>query len=135
MPNLFRYRCNCGNVFNAPYELTNCEKCGAPFDKNRYGVLQLYRMGHMLGAAAGMGIYIDNVPFGHVGCTETVKVLVPFGEHKLHLTLGMSRKCTDLNFVLTPQQPIFYAKGRIKAGFWTNTIIIEPSKPEEMPPA
>ncbi len=135
MSNMYRFRCNCGQVFNAPEGTANCSKCGAPLMTANCGVVQLYRMGSPIGVAAGMGVYIDNVPYGHIGNTESTRIVLPFGTHTLHMTLGMTRKCKDLQFTITPEQNYFYAKAHIKPGFWSNTVVIEAAKPEEMPQA
>ena len=45
----------------------------------------------------------------------------------------MNRRCQDLTFTLTPQAPIVYAKVYMKAGVFSNTFIIEPAMPHEMP--
>lgn len=135
MSDMYRFRCNCGNVFNAPVGTTNCNKCGAPLMTDNCGCLQVYRMGSPIGVAVGMGVYIDNVPYGHLGTCESSRIVLPYGEHLIHMTIGMCRKCTDLRVNITPEQPYICVKAHIKPGFWTNTVVIEPARPEEMPQA
>ena len=128
----FRVKCpQCGQVqdINGPVPC----KCGAQLAPQQ-GELRLYRMGNFMGAAAGFGVYIDEQPFGHIGNRETVAYSLPFGTHRIHVAQGMSRKCNDIMVTLSPANPFGYLKVRIKPGFWTNSFVLEPSTPEEMPP-
>lgn len=127
-----RIKCTqCGNVYDIN-GATPCPKCNtvmSPFP----GTVQVYRMGSPIGVAAGYGVYINGHPFGHIANTETVTYSLPFGTYTFHMTCGMTRKCTDLTVNLTPETPVGYLKAHIKPGFWTNSIVIEPSNPAEMP--
>ncbi len=58
---------------------------------------------------------------------------VPFGTHNVRMTAGMSRKCVDMTLTLTPQAPVGYLKAHIKPGFISNTVVIEPAMPQDMP--
>lgn len=131
-----RVKCpNCGHVMNLAGDST-CPKCSAPLSENAYrgeGMVQLYRMGSPIGVAVGYGLYLDDAPMGHLANTETVFIPVSFGQHKLHVTCGMTRKCQDLIFTVSPEKPHICAKARIKAGFWSNTVIVEEAAPSEMP--
>ena len=127
-----RVKCpKCGNVVDIT-DYIPCSKCGAQLGPVG-GAIQVYRMGNPIGIAAGFGIYIDGQPYGHLGNAESVCISVPFGTHTIHMTQGMNRKCTDLTVTLTPQAPIAYMKAHIRMGFWSNTIVIEPSTPDQMP--
>ena len=83
--------------------------------------------------AIGFGVYIDGQPCGHIGNKETVSYSVPFGTHNVRMTAGMSRKCVDMTLTLTPQAPVGYLKAHIKPGFISNTVVIEPAMPQDMP--
>ena len=132
MNGLFRIKCpQCGHVLdiNGP---TPCPKCGAqlaPFGAS----LKVYRMGSPIGVAVGYGVYINDMPWGHIANKETVTYTLPFGTYKIHMTCGMTRKCKDIIVTLTPEAPAGFLKARIKPGFWTNCIVIEPSNPADMP--
>jgi hypothetical protein len=110
-----------------------CGRCGTPISFAGMGMVQIYRMGSPVGIAVGYGIYLDGQPFGHIANKKSIRIPVPFGMHTLHITCGMTRRCQDLTFTLTPQAPVAYVKAHIKMGVWSNTIIIEPAMPSEMP--
>lgn len=110
-----------------------CGRCGTPISFAGMGMVQIYRMGSPVGIAVGYGIYLDGQPFGHIANKKSIRIPVPFGTHTLHITCGMTRRCQDLTFTLTPQAPVVYVKAHIKMGVWSNTIIVEPAMPSEMP--
>lgn len=129
----FRVKCpRCGEVQNI-YGDIQCGKCGAPVSVQQPGMLQLYRMGNFYGVAGGFGLYINGVPYGYIGNKESLRIPLPYGTYTLHIAVGLSRKCNDLTFTLTPQAPVICAKTYIKPGFWTNSFGIEVARPEEMP--
>ncbi len=130
---MLRTKCpQCGELVET---LSNCccGKCGAPISFAGMGMVQIYRMGSPIGIAVGYGIYLDGQPFGHLANKQSIRIPVPFGTHTLHITCGMTRRCQDLTFTLTPQAPAAYVKAHIKMGVWSNSIIIEPAMPNEMP--
>ena len=59
---------------------------------------------------------------------------LPFGTHKIHIASGMNRRCTDMTVTLTPQMPVGFLKVHMRVGFWSNTFVIEPATPDQMPP-
>ncbi len=129
----YRVKCpQCGNVIDVTGSLP-CPKCGTAIDINMGGMVQLYRMGSPIGVAVGYGIYLDDQPFGHLANKQSILIPVPFGNHKIHMTCGMTRRCQDLLFNVSPESPNVYAKAHIKPGFWTNTIVVEFANPAEMP--
>ena len=130
--NVYRVKCSCGNVLDAT-EGTVCAKCRQPVTIPQGGMIHLYRKGSPYGVAGGFGIYINNVPLGHIGNKQTVNMPVSYGTYTLHVAVGMSRKCRDLTVNITPENPVAYAKVYIKPGFWANSFVIEPSTKEEMP--
>ena len=111
MTGRFRVRCSgCGNVTDINTDIP-CPKCGntlAPMGAE----IKLYRMGSPIGVAIGFGVYIDGQPCGHIGNKE---------------------KCVDMTLTLTPQAPVGYLKAHIKPGFISNTVVIEPAMPQDMP--
>lgn len=81
-----------------------CGRCGTPISFAGMGMVQIYRMGSPVGIAVGYGIYLDGQPFGHIANKKSIRIPVPFGTHTLHITCGMTRRCQDLTFTLTPQR-------------------------------
>ncbi|MBR4580052.1 MAG: hypothetical protein IKO32_02340 [Lachnospiraceae bacterium] len=127
-----RFRCGCGNVFNGDEHTQVCSSCGRPLDVANCGAIQLYRMGNMMGMAVGMGVYIDDIPFGHLANKESARFVVPYGSHKIHVTHTSTRACNDPIVTITPEQPVAFMKAHFAAmGF---KIAVEPARPEEMPP-
>ena len=112
-----------------------CPSCRSQITIPRGGMIQIYRMGNFIGAAAQAGIYINNVPYGHVGNRSTVMIPLEFGSYLLHMTMGMNRRCNDPTITLTPQNPVAYLKMHIRMGAFSNTQVIEPADPATMPPA
>lgn len=133
MAHSYRLKCpTCQNVMDAAGP-TVCPKCGTPVDVNQGGMIQLYRMGSPIGIAVGFGIYINGQPCGHIGNKQSLLIPVPYGTYTLHCTAGMTRRCQDLVVTVTPQAPVVFTKVRIKMGFWTNSLVVEPSTQAEMP--
>lgn len=130
--NSFRVKCNCGLVQDG-FANGVCPQCKQPINFPQGGMIHLYRKGSPMGIAGGFGIYINNVPLGHIGNKQTVNIPVSFGTYTLHVAAGMNRKCKDLVIEITPENPIGYAKVYMKPGFWTNSFVVEPSAKEEMP--
>ena len=127
-----RYKCPQGHVFNGDENTKVCQECGQPLATEGCGALQLYRMGNMMGMAVGMGLYIDGEPFGHLANKESIRLVLPFGTHTVHMTHTSTRNCNDPQFTITPEAPIAFMKAHFGAmGF---KIVVEPAKPEEMPP-
>ena len=127
-----RVKCSCGEVTNTqPGGI--CPKCKKPLDIPGDAVIRLYRMGSPLGIAGGFGIYLNGEPMGHIGNKETVMLPVKYGTYTLHVAAGMNRKCQDLTCTLTPENRFANAKVWMKPGFWSNSFVIEPAAPEEMP--
>ena len=124
-----RYRCPSGHVFDGTAEQTNCPTCGAGLVKGGY--IQLYRMGNFMGAAVGMGIYIDDLPFGHIGNKQSVYVSLPLGLHKIHMTHTATRYCNDPVYELSPQYPVLCCKAYFTNGGFK--INVETAPPESMP--
>lgn len=127
-----RYRCPNGHVSDGDENVMFCASCGQPLAGPGYGAIQLYRMGNFVGAAVGMGIYIDDMPYGHIGNRESIRIVLPFGPHKIHVTHTTTRACNDPMVMLTPEAPIAFMKAHFSAaGF---KITVEFARPEEMPP-
>lgn len=132
MANKFRIKCpSCGKVIDIESN-TTCS-CGSPLVLPEDGMIEMYRVGNVFGAAVGFGIYLNDIPMGHLGNTELVRVPVPYGHYKVHMTQGMSRKCVDQEFDVTPQNRIVYLKAHVNLGIFTNTVVIEQSTADQMP--
>ena len=124
-----RYRCGNGHVFNGTAAQTTCPTCGQPLPKGGY--IQVYRMGNMMGAAVGMGIYVDGVPYGHIANKQSLRISVPYGNHVLHMTHTATRDSTKPQFMLSPQYPYVFFKAHFaSAGF---SIGIDQADPNSMP--
>ncbi|MBR3300500.1 MAG: zinc ribbon domain-containing protein [Clostridia bacterium] len=124
-----RYLCPNGHVTDGNEGMTNCPKCGAPLPRGGY--IQIYRMGNYMGMAVGMGIYLNNVPCGHLGNKKSIRLSVPYGAHMLHMTHTATRVCNDPVFNITPEYPYVWCKARfVSAGF---QIRIDPASPDSMP--
>ena len=124
-----RYRCTNGHVFDGEEGMTACKTCGAPLPSG--GFIQLYRMGNPIGAAVGMGVYIDDVPFGHIATKQSIRISVPYGPHKVHVTHTTTRKCNDPVFTVTPEMPYAWCKAHFSSGGFA--ITVEQAAPSEMP--
>lgn len=133
MSKFLRVKCKCGNVANAlPGHV--CPNCRQPYEIPVDGVLQLYRMGNFIGCAGGFGIYINGQPYGHIGNRESLRIPLSYGSYNIHIAAGMNRRCTDMIVNITPENQFAYMKIWIKPGFWSNTFVLEPCDPSEMPP-
>ncbi len=123
---------SCGEIIESEAP-TACSKCGAALSTQGLGMLKIYRMGSPVGVAAGMGIYLNGAPYGHIGNKQTVPIALPYGSYKLHMTIGMNRKCNDLDFTLSPDNQLVCCKAHIKMGFIQNSVIIDPAAPGDIP--
>lgn len=133
MSNLFRIKCpSCGNVVDVAGN-TTCAKCQNPLVLPEDGVVQIYRKGSPLGVAVGMGIYLNDIPLGHLANTESIRIPVTYGHYKLHMTHGMNRRCKDQEFDITPDNRYAFMKAHLKMGLITNKVVIEPSTADQMP--
>ena len=133
MSQLLRIKCpSCGNVQDILGNST-CS-CGNPLVLPGDGVIQMYRMGSPFGIAVGFGIYLNDIPMGYLANADSIRIPVPYGHYKVHMTQGMSRKCVDQEFDITPVERIVYLKAHINVGFITNKIVIEKVTADQMPP-
>lgn len=129
----FRFKCPaCGEVVNLACS-GPCPKCGAPLIAEQPARIRLYRMGNFMGSANGFGIYINNVPFGHIGNRESLIFPLPYGSYTMHITCGMNRKCNDPVIELTPQDNDVCYKVHMRMGFIQNSFILERVDPSTMP--
>ncbi|MBP5618574.1 MAG: zinc ribbon domain-containing protein [Clostridia bacterium] len=124
-----RHFCGNGHVTDGTDAQTVCPTCGMPFPQG--GIIQIYRMGNMAGMAVGMGIYIDDQPCGHLGNKQSIRIAVPYGPHKVHMTHTTTRACNDPAFEITPQTPYAFCKAHFAAGGFR--IAVEPADPASMP--
>lgn len=126
-----RYRCPNGHLFDSTDGQTVCRKCGAPLQTG--GLIQLYRVGNMMGVAVGMGVYIDGLPYGYLANKQSIRLCVPYGAHKVHVTHTATRACNDPVFNVSPACPFVWCKAHFSsAGF---SITVEQAPPESMPTA
>lgn len=132
MAKVYRFKCTCGEVSNV-YPGGTCPKCKQPINLPGDGIIYLYRKGSPLGVAGGFGLYINGEPYGFIGNRETVRIPLPYGTYNLHVASGMNRRCNDMVINLTPENRQAFMKVWMKPGFWTNSFVLEPSVPDEMP--
>ena len=132
MAKMLRVKCACGHVSNIVPGAV-CPKCKQPVAISGDAVITLYRKGSPLGIAGGFGVYIDGEPYGHIGNKETIHIPLPYGTHNLHIATGMNRRCNDMQFTFTPENRRAFVKVWMKPGFWTNSFVLEPATPDEMP--
>ena len=124
-----RHLCPSGHVTDGNESLTACPNCGYVYPAG--GIIQIYRMGNFAGAAVGMGIYIDDVPCGHLGNKQSIRISVPYGQHKVHMTHTTTRACNDPIFDISPYNPYVFCKAHFaSAGF---RIAVDPATPDSMP--
>jgi hypothetical protein len=124
-----RYRCPNGHVFDGNANQEFCPECKAQLQKGGY--IQMYRMGNYMGMAVGMGIYINGEPYGHLGNKQSVRISVPFGSHKVHVTHTTTRACNDPVLTVSPQAPYVWCKASFaKMGF---VIEVKPAAEDSMP--
>lgn len=129
----YRYKCQkCGKLYTTIVEGGACD-CGATQDLNGYGSITVYRMGSPLGVAVPMDIHFNNDGYGALVNKECVKIFVPFGSYKVHIALGMNRKCNDLTFDVSESTPDFYVKASVKPGFISNSIVLTQCGAADMP--
>ena len=122
----------CGHVYDTTGN-GNCPKCQQPVVFSEDGYIQVYRMGSPLGVAAGFGLYINGEPYGHLANKQSVRIPLPYGSYNLHFTCGMNRKGQDVMLTLSPDCRKGFAKVHMKPGFWSNKLIAEEAKEEDMP--
>lgn len=133
MANGFRVKCpGCGEVKDI-LSSGSCPKCGAMLNVNQPGMLKIYRMGNFVGSAVGYGIYLNDQPCGHIGDRQTVMIPLPYGTYKLHMTAGMTRRCSDLTFTVSPEDRLICVKVHLRMGFIQNTLVPERVDPGTMP--
>ena len=125
-----RIKCpHCGDVNNVHSIYDACPKCKNPMGLNEEASIYIYRQGSPYGIAGGFGLYINGEPYGHIGNKELLRLPVTYGTYNIHAAAGMSRKCRDLQVTVSPEAPVAYTKVYIKAGFWTNSFVVEPVDP------
>lgn len=133
MAKRYRVKCPvCGEVINLPGS-GPCTKCGTPISVDQPCSIELYRMGNMMGAATGFGLYVNEVPYGAIANRESLILPLPYGSYKLHVVCGMNRKCNDPVVNLTPEDPRVCMKVHMKMGFVQNTFLLERVDPSTMP--
>ena len=131
-----RIKCpSCGTVQDIQASGAACKKCSGALILPEDGVIQIYRMGNPMGCAVGFGVYLNEIPMGHLGNTEQIRIPVSFGHYTLHMTHGTNRKCQDAEFDITPDNRVVCLKAHLKMGFISNKVIIEQASPDSMPPA
>ena len=135
-PNLtFRVKCpKCGNVLNASRSYF-CTKCQTQHEVDivNNGFLYIYRMGHFSGVMAGMGIYLNREPMGHVANTGSALIELRPGTYNLHMAVSALRNCEDISITITPGT-IVCAKAQIKMGMIKNKILLTKVNMSDMPP-
>ena len=115
----------CNEAVNLHSTNEPCPKCHQPLTFMEEGSIYIYRQGSPYGIAGGFGLFLNGQPFGYIGNKELLRIPVRYGTYTIHSAVGLSRKCEDLQVTVTPNNPVVYTKVYIKAGFWTNSFVIE----------
>jgi len=127
----YRYRCVCGKVYDNAEQSAICPDCQRQNSTENCGIVQIYRMGNYSGMAVGMGLYVDNQPYGHVANKGSIKLVVPYGVHQLHATLSTIRKSNNPTVTLSPETPEAYYK--MTMPFFGGIVNFNPVAKETMP--
>ena len=130
----YRLKCpKCGEVQDSKVAQL-CRKCGTLIEIPTDGCIQIYRMGNPIGIAAAMGIYLNNQPYGHIANKQSIRIPMNAGVYKLHVTLGMTRKCNDPIIEIKPESNELQCyKAYIRTGFFSGGLVIEKTDISEMP--
>lgn len=134
----FRVKCpRCGNVTDvtacAPGLV--CPSCRSQFDPSPDGALMLYRMGNFFGAAAKLGVYINEQPYGYIGNAQSMVIPLPYGDYTVHFRIqgSWARSKDDLTIHLTPQYRVFAGKVQQHTGAFSSSYTLNPCSPSEIP--
>lgn len=119
----------CGEANNVHSLADACPKCKKPTGIVEEGNIYIYRQGSVYGVAGGFGLFINGEPYGYIGNKELLRIPVKYGTYTIHSAVGMSRKCRDLQVIVSPENPAVYTKVYIKPGFWANSFVVEPVDP------
>lgn len=130
---MYRFKCECGCVYDSKEEALVCPKCGKINSTEGMGIIQVYRMGSPIGIAVPEELYIDGNGFGVLMNKQTAKLVLPYGTHTVHCALTMNRNCNDQQITLTEENNAAYVKAAIKAGFFVNKIRLTICNKEDMP--
>ncbi len=126
-----RIKCpHCSEANNVHTINDACPKCRKPLNVVEEGNIYIYRQGSPLGVAGGFGLFLNGQPYGHIANKELIRIPVKFGTYNIHSAVGMNRKCRDLAVTISPENPVAYAKVYMKAGFWSNSFVVEPVDPK-----
>ena len=138
MSNLLRVKCPfCGKVQDIPYNC-QCRKCGKGIILPEDGVIQVYRMGNLMGMALRMRMYLNEIHLGYLGNMESIRIPVPYG----HYTFRMKnpekgiRRCytVGVEFDITPNNRFVYLKAHSIPGAINSTVVVEQVPADQMPP-
>ena len=126
-----RIKCpHCKEASNIHTIQDACPECGKPLNVSTEGCIYIYRQGSPMGVAGRFGLYINEQPYGYIGNRELLCLPLPFGTYVIHSAVGMSRKCRDLQVTISPEHSTAYTKVYMRAGFWTNSFVVEPVDPK-----
>ena len=127
----FRYRCECGNVYDDSKESAICPSCKKTNSTENSGIVQLYRVGNFYCAVSPMNLYVDEQPYGNLVNKGNIKLVVPYGEHKLHAAFSGIKNSNNPTINLTPEEPITYFRTTIP--FLGDIIHFNPAEKDTMP--
>lgn len=138
MSTLLRFKCpNCGRVQDVPGN-GPCRKCRVMITLPPDGVIQIYRIGVPYGMAYRMKIYLNDIPLGYLGNTESIRIPVPYGHYKIYMKLpdrSMHRSTGIIQeFDITPNNRYVFFKTQINPGYSNDTVYLEPTTADQMPP-
>ena len=120
-----RTRCShCGNIIDVNGQNDMCNHCNNVVTLCEDGGIEVFREGRFSGSMNAMGLYINGQPFGLIGNGESVRIPLPYGTYNIHCTLGMIRRCDDLQVAIAPENRYACITAKIKTGFWVSKIVL-----------
>ena len=127
----YRFKCECGKLYDSNDESMACPSCQKENSTEGFGIIQLNRPSNYIGCLIKMNIFIDDQPYGPLADSSSIKLVVPYGTHKLRTNMSTVKRCKDQELILSAEEPVAYFKTGVD--FFGTQINISPSTKEKMP--